>query len=175
MQQQQRRYSFEGEEHLYGQRPPPQEYNNQYQPQQPYQHQSPPHSPPLSPSAHPDSSFNRLRAARRYSRERDPSSQPLQGYGQPISPGQVPLQAAQALPPHRDAEGRFWGRELGYTNSVSQHSNVSPGADNFGEQAAGGIAGIAMGVADTHARESGLEAMRNTPGYDPRMEMNDRS
>jgi exo-beta-1,3-glucanase (GH17 family) len=37
--------------------------------------------------------------------------------------------------------------------------------DNFSEQAAGGIAGIAMGVADAHARESGLEAMRNTPGY----------
>jgi exo-beta-1,3-glucanase (GH17 family) len=48
---------------------------------------------------------------------------------------------------------------------------VTPGADNFSEQASGGLAGIAMGVAEAHARESGLEAMRNTPGYDPRMEM----
>jgi len=48
---------------------------------------------------------------------------------------------------------------------------VTPGADNFSEQASGGLAGIAMGVADAHARESGLEAMRNTPGYDPRTDM----
>ena len=78
--------------------------------------------------------------------------------------------APSPAPRLRDAEGRAWDRQLGYSNSLSQHSNITPGVDNFGEQAAGGIAGIAMGVADTHARESGLEAMRNTPGYDPRME-----
>ena len=53
-------------------------------------------------------------------------------------------------------------------------SNITPGADNFGEQAAGGIAGVAWSVADANARESGLEAMRNTPqvpGYDPRREV----
>jgi exo-beta-1,3-glucanase (GH17 family) len=44
-------------------------------------------------------------------------------------------------------------------------SSTTPGADNFSEQAAGGIAGIALGVADAHARESGLEALRHTPGY----------
>jgi exo-beta-1,3-glucanase (GH17 family) len=42
---------------------------------------------------------------------------------------------------------------------------MTPGADNFSDQAAGGIAGIALGVADAHARESGLEALRHTPGY----------
>lgn len=43
--------------------------------------------------------------------------------------------------------------------------NITPGADNYGEQAAGGIAGIAMGVADNRPRESGLEAVRNIPAY----------
>jgi hypothetical protein len=60
---------------------------------------------------------------------------------------------------------------LGYADRDSNpYEIVTPGADNFSEQASGGLAGIAMGVADAHARESGLEAMRNTPGYDPRME-----
>jgi len=160
----QRQYSFEPEQpyddihNTAPQRPYDQSYDNRYNTPAP-EYQSPPHSPGL-PSAHPDSSFNRLRAARRYSRERD--QPPLQGYGQPANPAPPP-------PPHRDVEGRVWGRELGYTTSHA--SNITPGADNFGEQASGGIAGIAMGVADANARESGLEAMRNTPGYDPRMEM----
>ena len=153
-----RRYSFEDTQEpydLHGRRTPPQQTQPRYQ--------SPPHSP-LSPSAHPDSSFNRLRAARRYSRDRD-QSQPLQNYGDPV----IPVLAPPNPPPHRDTEGRYWGRELGYTNSA--YSNITPGVDNFGEQAGGGIAGIAMGVADANARESGLEAMRNTPGYDPSREM----
>jgi len=76
-----------------------------------------------------------------------------------------PLAAVPGPPLHRDEEGRIWGRELGYTNSA--YSNITPGVDNFGEQAAGGIQGIAMSVADANARESGLEAMRHTPAYDP--------
>lgn len=51
---------------------------------------------------------------------------------------------------------------------MSGTSAITPGADNFGEQASGGIAGVARSVADANARESGLEAMRNTPGYDQR-------
>ena len=90
---------------------------------------------------------------------------PFQNSGQPVNPtAGVPVP-----PPHRDAEGRYWGRDLGYTNS--QMSNITSGADNFGEQAAGGIAGVALSVADSHARQSGLEAMRNTPGFDPRREI----
>ena len=54
---------------------------------------------------------------------------------------------------------------------MSGASAITPGADNFSEQAAGGIPGLARSVADANARESGLEAMRNTPGYDPRREM----
>jgi exo-beta-1,3-glucanase (GH17 family) len=164
----QRQYSFEPEIPYDGRRTPEQQH--QHPQQVPYD----PYSPPQirSPAAHPDSSFNRLRAARRYSQDRVPTSPPRQplspppGYGQHTNPIVSPIPAP---PPHRDAEGRIWGRELGYTNSA--HSAITPGADNFGEQAAGGMAGIAMSVADANARESGLEAMRNTPGYDPRMEM----
>lgn len=167
--QHQHRYSFEGGGPDLEPEPEPY-YDQRRSPptQQPQQYHSPPHSP-ISPAAHPESSFNRLRAARRYSQERNTGQNiPLQGYGQPISPPRQP--AIQPLPPHRDAEGRLWGRELGYADS-SPYEIVTPGADNFSEQAAGGLTGLAMGVADAHARESGLEAMRNTPGYDPRMEM----
>ncbi|PBP23433.1 endo-beta-1,3-glucanase [Diplocarpon rosae] len=105
--------------------------------------------------------FTRLRAARRYSRE--PSDYPLlDGYAHSAAPEPAP-----APPPHRDAEGRIWGQELGYTDS---QLNITPGADNFDETAADGIAGVAMGVADANARGGGLEPMRNPPGYDPRME-----
>ena len=153
-----RRYSFDDGEELYV----PSSHQN-YSPEQQPRYQSPPRSP-VSPGAHPDSSFNRLQAARRYSRERN-DARPLQNYGEPVSP----IAGIPIPPPHRDAEGRYWGRQLGYSNSGM--SNITPGADNFGEQASGGIAGVAMSVADANARESGLEAMRNTPGYDPRREM----
>ncbi|KAE8454682.1 hypothetical protein EG329_000305 [Mollisiaceae sp. DMI_Dod_QoI] len=158
----QRRYSFEEEQPYDGRRTPEQlSFNSP--PHSPFN--SPPH-PSFNPAAHSESSFNRLRAARRYSQDRQ--QQPLQGYGD-TSPIAAPAPPPHRdVPPYRDAEGRLWGRELGYTNSA--YSNITPGADNFGEQAAGGMAGIAMTVADANARESGLEAMRNTPGYDPRME-----
>ena len=59
-------------------------------------------------------------------------------------------------PPHLDQPG--WQRDTTY-------SNVTQGEDNFGEQAAGGLPGIALKVSDQNPRESGIEAMRNTPGY----------
>ena len=40
------------------------------------------------------------------------------------------------------------------------HSNITPGADNFGNSASGGVAGIAYSVADSRARGSGADAMR---------------
>ncbi|PMD14310.1 glycoside hydrolase family 17 protein [Hyaloscypha hepaticicola] len=154
----------------------PQQYQSPSQQVNQPPYQSPPrqtqqqyHSPPnpaANPAAHPESSFNRLRAARNYSQDRNPEQIPLQGYVSPVSPPRL-----TTSPPHRDAEGRLWGRELGYADRDSNpYDIVTPGADNFSEQASGGLAGIARGVADAHARESGLEAMRNTPGYDPRME-----
>lgn len=70
--------------------------------------------------------------------------------------GGVSSSTAQPIPPpHRDpvAVERTWGHEA-YPNSIT------PGADNFSEAAAGGIPGLAMSVAERHARESGIEAMR---------------
>ena len=102
-----------------------------------------------------DGSLNQLRAARKQKQQEILN----QSHHDPRSIGAVP-----APPLHRDSTGRGWERESGYTNSA--YSNITPGADNFGEQAAGGLSGVARSVADQRARESGLEAMRNTPGYD---------
>lgn len=151
------RYSFESNDDPFSTPPHPSR-----------QQQPPLRINPVHPGAHPESSFDRLRAVRRHSREHNLSGAPLENYGAPISSVSPPV------PPHRDPQGRHWGQELGYSNSMA--SNITPGADNYGEQAAGGIAGIALGVADANARESGLEAVRNIPsGYqqqqyhDPRM------
>jgi exo-beta-1,3-glucanase (GH17 family) len=46
-------------------------------------------------------------------------------------------------------------------------NTITPGADNFGEQASGGMAGIAYSVADRNARESGVEAMRSAGQVPP--------
>ncbi|KAK2592443.1 hypothetical protein QQS21_009859 [Conoideocrella luteorostrata] len=46
-------------------------------------------------------------------------------------------------------------------------SNITPGADNFSEQASGGMAGIAYTVADHNARESGMTGMRAGSGQLP--------
>ena len=55
-------------------------------------------------------------------------------------------------------------RGLDHTLSNRTASTATPGADNMGEAAAGGgISGIAVGVANTNERESGLEAMRGMP------------
>lgn len=40
------------------------------------------------------------------------------------------------------------------------YSNITPGADNFGGSASGGVAGIAYSVAEEHTRGNGAEAMR---------------
>lgn len=150
-------YSSEGPDSYYRGQPSytqPQSFSAQEQytsSQEPYAAQN-----PSSPSVHPNSQFDRLRAARRTSRGAEVSRH-QQGYEEVLNPAGPPP------PPHRETQGRNLGSRTAYTDSA--YSNVTPGVDNFGEQAAGGIAGIAMGVADTHARESGLEAMRNTPGY----------
>lgn len=70
-------------------------------------------------------------------------------------------------PPHRVANGSSWNQGPGYPPQIQRpppHSNITPGADNFGEAAGGGMAGIAYTVAERNARESGLEAMRGL-GY----------
>ncbi|GAW15547.1 hypothetical protein ANO14919_049610 [Xylariales sp. No.14919] len=105
---------------------------------------SPPRPPAHSshPGAHPDSAFARLRQNRAQG-----------GNTQGI------FSSAAPIPPlHRDTVERTWGHE-------SQPNSITPGADNFSEAAAGGIPGLAMSVAERHARESGLEAMRTAQQY----------
>ncbi|KAI0487728.1 glycoside hydrolase superfamily [Xylaria cf. heliscus] len=101
---------------------------------------SDPPPPPVHsahPGAHPDSAFARLRQNR----------------------AQAGItQEAPIPPPHRDPAERTWGHE-------SQPNSITPGADNFSEAAGGGIPGLAMSVAERHARESGLEAMRAAQQY----------
>ncbi|KAH8648425.1 glycoside hydrolase superfamily [Xylariales sp. PMI_506] len=104
------------------------------------------------PNSHPDSEFARLRDERRRSR----------GYG--IATGTGGGGAAAAAiestrappnpPPH-------WGNSgnPAWTNSAAQ-SNITPGVDNFNENAAGGLAGIASTLAERNPRESGMDAMR---------------
>ena len=51
---------------------------------------------------------------------------------------------------------------LDHSTSNRTTSTITPGADNMGERAAGGgIAGIALGIANANERESGVEALRS--------------
>lgn len=127
---------------------------------QPYDQSSPPHPNPNHAAADPYYNQNAPL----------PSSSPSRGGGQ--------------NPYARDdyADQRQWNEPTGSRHSPPQpsssqnthaQSNITPGADNFSNVAAGGVAGIAYSVADSHARESGAEAMRyggqqpyNGPGND---------
>lgn len=133
-----------------------------------------PHAPsnPINPSSHPGSAFARLRAERQYNYSPLPAPltqtqtypQPSQTYEQhrgadsSVRPPSAPAHAASQ-------QQQYFGRERDEYNTASMAENITPGADNYGEQAAGGIAGIAMGVADNRPRESGLEAVRNLPAH----------
>ncbi|KAJ2891384.1 hypothetical protein MKZ38_000514 [Zalerion maritima] len=59
--------------------------------------------------------------------------------------------------PQVDSSGRYWGADAGYPQPAP---GVTPGADNFSERAAGGMAGIAYSVAEHQARQSGMDAVR---------------
>lgn len=75
------------------------------------------------------------------------------------------FQFSQPVPPRQVQDGGNRARELGYSTSTRTASTTTPGIDNMGESAAGGgIAGIAMGVANTNERESGVEALRSLDG-----------
>ncbi|KAI9695920.1 MAG: hypothetical protein M1836_006037 [Candelina mexicana] len=64
-----------------------------------------------------------------------------------------------AVPSH--GERRQQGQPLGPSDSMRTAGSSTPGMDNLGLNAAGGgIAGIALGVANTNERESGVEALR---------------
>ena len=65
---------------------------------------------------------------------------------------------------------------MGYSTSTRTASTTTPGMDNLGVSAAGGgIAGIALGIANTNQRESGIDSLRSTPNstqnlHDPRLD-----
>ncbi|KAI9840177.1 MAG: hypothetical protein M1838_004187 [Thelocarpon superellum] len=68
--------------------------------------------------------------------------------------------------PARPTERRetSYGRGLGYASSIRTGSSTTPGMDNLGHQAVGGgITGIAMDVAATNERGSGLRALHDRP------------
>ncbi|KAI9709995.1 MAG: hypothetical protein M1820_003073 [Bogoriella megaspora] len=80
-------------------------------------------------------------------------------------------------PPHRSLPSAEYQRARGYSNPTRQ-STTTPGGDNLSEAAAGGgIPGLAVGVANSHQRESGVQALqdierlfqngRQTQGMDP--------
>ncbi|RFU81106.1 endo-beta-1,3-glucanase [Trichoderma arundinaceum] len=79
---------------------------------------------------------------------------------------------AEAPPPpqHRQGDNGYFARgggrnDTGYAQQNKNNSrrysqnNVTPGADNFSDMASGGMAGIAYGVAERNARESGMQAI----------------
>ncbi|OTA99606.1 glycoside hydrolase family 17 protein [Hypoxylon sp. CI-4A] len=120
------------------------------------------------PGAHPDSAFNRLRQSRRYSGGAGRSAAAAAGVAGVAGAGALaggvytdaePSSSGPIPPPHRENSVSTWGPEVPQTN-------VTPGADNFSEAAAGGMQGLAISVADRNARESGLEAMRQTQQHD---------
>jgi hypothetical protein len=77
------------------------------------------------------------------------------------------------LPPqhHQGDAGYFARGDNGHNDGYAQQTrrnsnsrgysqnNVTPGSDNFSDMAAGGMAGIAYGVAERNARESGMQAI----------------
>lgn len=141
----------------------PSRRNNTHQSQPQYYQDDPPpvrrgagQTSPQRQAAHPDSNFTRLREERRRSR--------IQGGA--IGAGAAAATATTAEssrgapqpPPHRgNSERSDW--------SGGAQSNTTPGADDFGETASGGLAGIANTIAERNARQSGLDAMNGGDAY----------
>ncbi|TVY61202.1 putative glucan endo-1,3-beta-glucosidase btgC [Fusarium oxysporum f. sp. cubense] len=124
-------------------------------------------APPRSnhPSAHPDSSYSRVQGG--YD---DYSS-----HGRPVSPSPYAGSAGYDSPrrpsPQQNDHGYYGnqgynnygggggGGHMGYDHP---NSHTTPGADNFGMSASGGMAGIAVNVADRNPRYSGIGAMEHS-------------
>ncbi|KAI0886443.1 glycoside hydrolase family 17 protein [Annulohypoxylon maeteangense] len=122
-------------------------------------HPSPTRTRPLGhPGAHPDSAFNRLRQNIRYSGGAERAAVDDLAGREVYDVAELSL-SRPIPPPHRQNSVSTWGRQV-------PHTNVTPGVDNFGDAAVGGMSGLAMSVAERNARDSGLEAMRQ-PIYPP--------
>ncbi len=131
-------------------------------------------APPFYPENAGDHGFPRYNGQPHLPESADPfTSQPARSSPYPElplptdsddtpTPVQAPNPSRRRVPPIQTAgEDRYWGANLGYSNSMRTASTTTPGMDNLGAAAAGGgIAGIAMGVANTNERESGVEALR---------------
>jgi exo-beta-1,3-glucanase (GH17 family) len=99
-----------------------------------------------------------------YETPRDVS--PIEGH-----PPQFPEDASPPPPPPHRYSPTQQSHPAGAVGSPTNYSDYSqpsttPGADNLGGRAAGGgINGIALGVASTHERESGLQALGDLNGW----------
>ncbi|KAL4904529.1 glucan endo-1,3-beta-glucosidase btgC [Aspergillus multicolor] len=92
-----------------------------------------------------------------------PSQHRMHGYGRNGEPG------LSSVP--EDQQNWRPGPGIAHTHSMRTDSTATPGMDNLGPAAVGGgISGIALGVANTHDRQSGVDAFRDTDatlGYIP--------
>ncbi|KAK9420833.1 hypothetical protein SUNI508_00924 [Seiridium unicorne] len=127
-----------------------------YQDEPPTAYRDPRRTSPERSGAHPDSNFARLREERRRSRVPGAAVGAVVGTGAAQATTESSRGGPQP-PPHRNSGTSDWGGR--------PPSNITQGADNFGETAAGGLAGIASTVAERNARQSGVEAMRGTEDY----------
>ncbi|KAF1988921.1 glycoside hydrolase family 17 protein [Aulographum hederae CBS 113979] len=108
---------------------------------------TPPAQPPAHrahPAAHPDSNFQRQR-------QHPAAPPPVTPLTSSLSRRPIPRPSLQQAPQQQPYN----------TGPHSNESITTPGMDNMGATAGGGIAGVAMSVAGTHERESGAQAIRD--------------
>ena len=113
------------------------------------------------PAAHPDSSFNRMQAHDNYIvSDRSYNSGGSGGYEQ----------SRQNVPTSQGYDNGYRGGrssgDYGYARPP-QPSAITVDADNFGESASGGMAGIAYHVADRNPRNSGVEGFHSAGQVPP--------
>ena len=137
--------------------------NSYYQPQdtayRDLQVSPPPRSYNYSPTRDYDTSPPRPPTHRSPFRDQPSLPQPTDS-----SHSEPPVYANRRPPPLRTQAAARHSRDLGHSTSNRTTSTITPGADNMGEAAAGGgIAGVALGVANHNERESGIEALRGMP------------
>ncbi|KAH7126181.1 glycoside hydrolase superfamily [Dactylonectria macrodidyma] len=141
---------------------PPQQSYSPSPSHTPY-HDAPPVSRSYHPSAHPDSAYNRMQPQQQDNHSHHSSSQHSGSAGYESSHHNAP-----SPPTHGDngyynrsggGGGGGGGGNHGNLGYAHPSYPITPGSDNFGETASGGMAGIAYNVADRNPRNSGMDAM----------------
>lgn len=116
------------------------------------------YDPPTTTTTTTLQQLQQLRANRRLSRQA-----PDTAAG---SPPHAPPANVTSPPTYQQAQQRYGvvpqQQQAPYYPPLS---NITPGADNFGQAAAGGVAGIAYEVAERNARDSGVLAIHNNDQY----------